>query len=110
MTFAEQTIQDAIEDGYEFMVLEPQRVFAPAVKEFHRTEKRLVYDIDTLLHCLSKEYGWDPVASLLLCGPVKANYTIINGKPVVSEGQLTTMPIDRILQNHRRLSHGLMTR
>lgn len=53
---------------------------------------------------------WDPVASLLLCGPVKANYTIINGKPVVSEGQLTTMPIDRILQNHRRLSHGLMTR
>ena len=52
---------------------------------------------------------WDPVASLLLCGPVKANYTIINGKPVVSEGQLTTMQIDRILQNHRRLSHGLMS-
>jgi len=52
---------------------------------------------------------WDPVASLLLCGPVKTNYTIINGRLVVSEGQLTTMPLDRILQNHRRLSHGLMT-
>lgn len=64
MNFAEQTIQDAIDDGHEFMVLEPQRVFAPAVKEFHRKEKRLVYDIDVLLTCLSKEYGWDPVGSL----------------------------------------------
>ena len=27
---------------------------------------------------------WDPVASLVFCGPVKANYTIINGKVVVT--------------------------
>ncbi len=51
---------------------------------------------------------WDPVASLMLCGPVKAQYTIINGKLVVSEGQLTTIPMDRLLLTHRRLSHGLI--
>ena len=52
---------------------------------------------------------WDPVASLIFCGPVKANYTIINGKIVVAEGQLTTMDMHKILTEHRRLSHHLMT-
>lgn len=64
MTFAEQTIQDAVDDGYEFIILEPRETFAAAVKEFHREEKRLVYDIDTLLSCLAEEYGWDPVGCL----------------------------------------------
>ena len=64
MNYAEQTIQDAIDDGYDFIILEPRHVFEPAVKEFHQTEHRLVYDIDVLLICLSKEYGWDPVGSL----------------------------------------------
>ena len=64
MNFSEQTIQDAVDDGYEFMVLEPREVFAPAVKEFHHDERRLVYSVDVLLACLSKEHGWDPIGSL----------------------------------------------
>ena len=34
---------------------------------------------------------WDMLASLLFCGPTKANYTIINGRIVVAEGQLASM-------------------
>ena len=52
---------------------------------------------------------WDPVASLIFCGPVKTNYTIINGKIVVAEGQLTTMDMNKLLSEHKRLSHHLMT-
>jgi cytosine/adenosine deaminase-related metal-dependent hydrolase len=51
---------------------------------------------------------WDPVASLVFCGPSKANYTIINGKTVVSEGQLTTIPIEKLVHKHSKLSHDLI--
>jgi cytosine/adenosine deaminase-related metal-dependent hydrolase len=51
---------------------------------------------------------WDPVASLVFCGPGKANYTIINGKVIVSEGQLTTIPMEKLVHKHNNLSHGLI--
>ena len=51
---------------------------------------------------------WDPVASLVFCGPSKANYTIINGKIVVSEGQLTSIPIEKLIQEHSKLSRDLI--
>ena len=51
---------------------------------------------------------WDPVASLIFCGPSKANYTIINGKIVVSEGQLTTIPLEKLIHEHSKLSHDLI--
>ena len=51
---------------------------------------------------------WDPVASLVFCGPSKANYTIINGKIVVSEGQLTTIPMEKLVREHSKLSRDLI--
>ena len=51
---------------------------------------------------------WDPVASLVFCGPSKANYTIINGKIVVNEGQLTTIPMEKLILEHSKLSHDLI--
>jgi len=51
---------------------------------------------------------WDPVASLVFCGPGKANYTIINGKIIVSEGQLTTIPMEKLIHEHNKLSHDLI--
>ena len=51
---------------------------------------------------------WDPVASLVFCGPSKANYTIINGKIVVSEGQLTSIPMEKLVQEHSKLSRDLI--
>ena len=51
---------------------------------------------------------WDPVASLVFCGPIKANYTIINGKIVVSEGQLTSIPMEKLVHEHSKLSRDLI--
>jgi len=51
---------------------------------------------------------WDPVASLVFCGPGKANYTIINGKIIVSEGQLSTIPMEKLIHEHNKLSHNLI--
>ena len=51
---------------------------------------------------------WDPVASLVFCGPSKANYTIINGIIVVSEGQLTSIPMEKLVHEHSKLSRDLI--
>ena len=51
---------------------------------------------------------WDPLASLLFCGPVKASHTIVNGQSVVEDGQLVTMAMDRMLERHAAMSHNLM--
>jgi 8-oxoguanine deaminase len=51
---------------------------------------------------------WDPLASLLFCGPVKANHTVINGRHVVANGQLTTMEMGQILEHHTAMAHHLM--
>ena len=51
---------------------------------------------------------WDPVASLVFCGPSKANYTIINGKIVVSEGQLNSIPMEKLVHEHSKLSRDLI--
>ena len=53
---------------------------------------------------------WDPLASLLFCGPVKANHTVINGRHVVANGQLTTMEMGQILERHTAMAHHLMQR
>ena len=51
---------------------------------------------------------WDPVASPVFCGPSKANYTIIDGKIVVNEGQLTTIPMEKLVREHSKLSNDLI--
>ena len=51
---------------------------------------------------------WDPLASLLFCGPVKASHTIVNGRSVVENGQLVTMDMGRMLERHAAMAHHLM--
>ena len=50
----------------------------------------------------------DPLAGLVFCGPVKTKHTIINGKFVVEDGHLTTMNINSLLEEHRKLSIELL--
>ncbi|MGC6485182.1 MAG: 8-oxoguanine deaminase [Candidatus Puniceispirillales bacterium] len=50
----------------------------------------------------------DPVASLVFCGPVKASYTIVHGRPVVAEGRLQSLDLDELMQRHRRFSINLV--
>ena len=53
---------------------------------------------------------WDPLASLVFCGPAKAGHTIVNGRPVVADGRLVTLPEDRLLARHAAMTHDLMRR
>ena len=50
----------------------------------------------------------DPIAALIFCGPMKANHTIINGKPVVQNGHLMTMDLRELMQRHRKFSIDLV--
>jgi 8-oxoguanine deaminase len=50
---------------------------------------------------------WDPVAALVLCGPQKASATVVNGRVLVRDGQLTTIDLPVVLERHRALSRKL---
>jgi cytosine/adenosine deaminase-related metal-dependent hydrolase len=50
----------------------------------------------------------DPVASLLLCAPAQANYTLVNGQVVVREGQLATVDLGPLVERHNRLARQLV--
>ena len=53
MSFADEIIKSAEENGHKFVVLEPREVFAPSVMEFREDLSRLVYKVDILLSCLA---------------------------------------------------------
>ncbi len=46
----------------------------------------------------------DPVASLLLCASPQAAYTVVNGRVVVRQGQLATLDLPPLLEQHNRLA------
>jgi len=46
----------------------------------------------------------DPVASLLLCASPKAAYTVVNGRVVVRDGQLTTLDLGPLVERHNELA------
>jgi 8-oxoguanine deaminase len=50
----------------------------------------------------------DPVASLLLCTPAQAAYTLVNGRVVVREGRLATLEIGPLVERHNRLARQLV--
>lgn len=55
--------------------------------------------------------GWhDPAAALLFCASTNVNYSMINGKLVVREGELTTLPLGKLIGNHNRLARQLVNR
>ncbi|MDP2065451.1 MAG: 8-oxoguanine deaminase [Burkholderiaceae bacterium] len=64
------------------------------------------------LHTLSFAGGavHDPVGSLLLCGSPQAAYTVVHGKVVVRQGQLTTLELAPLLERHNRLAQDLANR
>ena len=49
----------------------------------------------------------DPIGSLLLCASAQAAYTIVNGKVLVREGQLTMLELPPLLQRHNALAQKL---
>ncbi len=52
----------------------------------------------------------DPAAALVFCAPVPSAYTIVNGRVVVRQGQLTTLDLGRLVERHNRLAAELVDR
>lgn len=49
----------------------------------------------------------DPVAAAVFCAPVKASYTVVGGKVVVSEGHLTTIDLPALIEKHNAAAQRL---
>ena len=50
----------------------------------------------------------DPVSAVIFCAPVKANYTVVGGKMVVREGQLTTIDLPTHIEKHNAAAARLV--
>ena len=49
----------------------------------------------------------DPVAALVFCTPSNVAYSVINGRVVVRNGQLTTVNLGNVLARHNKLAQSL---
>ena len=52
--------------------------------------------------------SWDPVASLLLCGPTRVRDLYVEGRAVVREGQMVTIDLPSAVEAQNRLAARLM--
>jgi cytosine/adenosine deaminase-related metal-dependent hydrolase len=52
----------------------------------------------------------DPVAALLFCSPQNVSHSIINGRPVVSDGQLLPIELPLLVERHNALARKLVNR
>jgi len=64
-----------------------------------------LFDINTL--GFSGGAVHDPVGALLLCASPQAAYTIVNGRVVVRQGQLTTLELGPLIERHNTLAMQL---
>jgi cytosine/adenosine deaminase-related metal-dependent hydrolase len=52
----------------------------------------------------------DPVGALLLCASDNADYTLVNGRVVVREGQIATVDMGPLIERHNQLAMQLALR
>jgi cytosine/adenosine deaminase-related metal-dependent hydrolase len=52
--------------------------------------------------------SWDPVAALVLCGPVRVRDLFVEGRRVVSGGQMVTIDLPAVIDRQNRLARALM--
>jgi cytosine/adenosine deaminase-related metal-dependent hydrolase len=45
----------------------------------------------------------DPLAALIMCGPFKVDYSFVNGREIISRGVFTSLDIEQLLAEHRRV-------
>jgi cytosine/adenosine deaminase-related metal-dependent hydrolase len=50
----------------------------------------------------------DPLAALVFCAPVQADFTAVGGKLVVKEGQLTTLEVPVLVEQHNQAAQALL--
>lgn len=52
--------------------------------------------------------AWDPVAALVLCAPLRAKHTYVEGRRVVRDGRIVSFDLEAALRRHRELAAELM--
>jgi cytosine/adenosine deaminase-related metal-dependent hydrolase len=52
----------------------------------------------------------DPVAALVFCTPPRVDLSIINGRVVVENGELTTVDLLPVIERHNRMAQEMITR
>jgi cytosine/adenosine deaminase-related metal-dependent hydrolase len=50
----------------------------------------------------------DPVAAVVFCAPIRADYTVVGGEYVVREGQLTRIDLPELVEKHNRAAQRLL--
>jgi len=50
----------------------------------------------------------DPLAAIIFCHPMQADYTYVGGKAVVSDSHLTTVEIGRLVEDHNHAASRLI--
>jgi len=51
----------------------------------------------------------DPVAAALFCAPQTADYTLVNGKFVVKNGEVVTVDMWRVVEQHNRIAKAMVS-
>jgi cytosine/adenosine deaminase-related metal-dependent hydrolase len=65
----------------------------------------VVYDLNQIGYA----GAWhDPVAALIFCTSGNVAYSVINGRVVVREGQLTTLDLGPVLERHNAIARALV--
>ena len=52
--------------------------------------------------------SWDPVASLILCGPTKVRDLFVEGRAIVRGGQMATIDLPAVIARQNQLARGLI--
>ena len=52
----------------------------------------------------------DPVSALVFCTPPRVDLSVINGRIVVQDGQLTTLDLMPVIERHNRLAREMVAR
>jgi len=50
----------------------------------------------------------DPLAALVFCAPQQVDLSVINGRVVISDGQLLTVDLGPVIERHNRISRALL--
>ncbi|HSF83649.1 MAG TPA: 8-oxoguanine deaminase [Anaerolineales bacterium] len=52
----------------------------------------------------------DPLAAVIFCAPIKADITVVGGNMVVNEGQIITLELQTLVEEHNRRAKQLVER
>jgi cytosine/adenosine deaminase-related metal-dependent hydrolase len=67
----------------------------------------VAFRVDDLAHAGGLS---DPVAALVTCAPTRAWLSVINGRIVVEDGELRTVDLGPLVEQHNRISQGMLER